>query len=444
MPSDKLLEVVDEINSDSDAIQIGKARRNAGFNPVQYPSRLLMLDVAMDGGIPRGKMLRIFGNESTGKTTTLYKFYSASQRTCRNCNEPLDVEDITQYEVFDKLEDKTLYLTEDYIEGNEAFEDKGIEFPNYSDDGEKQDDIEIIKQAITNELGKNVKRYDITPYRKIKINDCTLCDNPEPMNCVHLDAERDWDNDWADACGIDTEEILVTQVLSTEESIDEVTKLLKTGEVDFLGLDSWAALTPQKELSNESQDGDDNTMGDQAKLANKALRKWISTLASEGIDQRNRPTIAVLNQYRIDINTNFGDPRTTPGGKGQNFASSLDIEMLSSDEYSESGEMGKKDKKIYKKDLQFNIKKNKQDPEGRRGYYTIYTREHNGHKPGEVNDKNNVLDFARDLKILEKDGNDYIWEAEGLEKGTLTELKETIADDPELYQNIRQQVVELL
>ena len=444
MPSDELMEVVNEINSNSDSVQIGKARRNAGFSPVQYPSRLLMLDVAMDGGIPRGKMLRIFGNESTGKTTTLYKIYSASQRTCRNCNQPLDVDDITQYEIFDKLDENTLYLNDQYVEENEAFQEKELEFPLYDDESAKEDDTVKIKKIITNELGKNVNRYEITPYRKIIVNDCMLCDDPEPMNCVHLDAERDWDNEWANACGIDTEEILVTQVLSTEESIDEVTKLLRTGTVDFLGLDSWAALTPEKELANDSQDGDDQTMGDQAKLSNKALRKWISTLASEGIDQRNRPTIAVLNQYRIDINTKFGDPRTTPGGKGQNFASSLDIEMLSPDDYSEKGDMDKDDKKIYKKDLKFNIKKNKQDPEGRRGYYSIYTREHNDYKPGEVDDKSNVLNIARDLEILDKDGSKYVWEEEDLEKSTLTELKRTIAEDKKLYEKIRKKVVELL
>jgi len=68
-------------------------------------------------------------------------------------------------------------------------------------------------------------------------------------------------------------------------------------------------------------------MGVQARLINKFLRKLTSALNNKGVDIIVKPTIVLINQIRHKIG-GYGDPTTTPGGMGQDFAISVDIRTL--------------------------------------------------------------------------------------------------------------------
>src|SRR5215211_2594985 len=188
------------------------------------PTGALSLDLALGiGGVPRGRIIEIFGPESSGKTTLVYHFIAEAQKL------------------------------------------GGV--------------------------------------------------------CAFIDAEHAMDPLYAQAIGVDINELLVSQPDYGEQALEVADMLIRSSAVDLVAVDSVAALTPRAEL--EGQMGD-QTVGVQARMMSQAMRKLAGNL------NRTQTLCLFTNQIREKVGVMFGSPETQPGGRALKFYSSqrLDIRRI--------------------------------------------------------------------------------------------------------------------
>lgn len=138
-----------------------------------------------------------------------------------------------------------------------------------------------------------------------------------------IDAEHALDPIYAQNIGVDVENLFLSQPDFGEQALDIVDTLVDSGAVDFIIVDSVAALTPKSELEGEMGD---QQVGLQARLMSKALRKITAKL------NKSKTTLLFINQIRMKIGTmGYGSPETTTGGNALKFYASvrLDIRRIS-------------------------------------------------------------------------------------------------------------------
>ena len=135
---------------------------------------------------------------------------------------------------------------------------------------------------------------------------------------AYVDAEHKLEPSYAQALGVNIDNLLFNQPNSGEEALDTVDKLVESGAVTLIVIDSAAALVPEAELAG---DIGDQHMGLQARMFSQAMR--ILT----GKCSRSQTTILWLNQVRDKIGIVYGNPETTPGGRALKFYSSVRLSI---------------------------------------------------------------------------------------------------------------------
>ena len=135
---------------------------------------------------------------------------------------------------------------------------------------------------------------------------------------AYIDTEHALDPGYASKCGVDLNELLVSQPSGGEEALEICEYLVRSGAVDLVVVDSVAALVPKAEL--EGLMGDSH-MGLQARLMSQALRKVTSCIS------RSNCIVIFINQIRMKIGVMFGNPETTTGGNALKFYSSVRLDI---------------------------------------------------------------------------------------------------------------------
>ena len=135
---------------------------------------------------------------------------------------------------------------------------------------------------------------------------------------AYIDAENAMDPVYAKALGVDIDSLLLSQPASGEEGLEITQKLVTSGAVDMVVVDSVAALVPAAEI--EGQIGD-NHVGLQARLMSQALR----SLAGEV--HKTNTLVVFINQLREKIGVQFGSPDVTPGGRALKFYATIRLEV---------------------------------------------------------------------------------------------------------------------
>ena len=143
-----------------------------------------------------------------------------------------------------------------------------------------------------------------------------------------VDAEHAFDPAYAAKCGVNIEDLLVSQPDNGEQALEIAEMLVRSNAVDVIVVDSVAALVPKAEIEGEMGDAH---MGLQARLMSQALRKLTSAI------NRSRSVVIFINQVREKIGVVFGNPETTPGGRALRFYSSVRIDVRRID-YVKSGQ----------------------------------------------------------------------------------------------------------
>jgi recombination protein RecA len=133
-----------------------------------------------------------------------------------------------------------------------------------------------------------------------------------------IDAEHALDPTYAQAIGVDLEELYFSQPDNGEQALEIADTLVRSGALDVVVIDSVAALVPRAEIEGEMGD---SHVGLQARLMSQALRKLSGSLSRSGT------TAIFINQLREKIGVMFGSPETTPGGRALKFYSSVRLDI---------------------------------------------------------------------------------------------------------------------
>lgn len=138
------------------------------------------------------------------------------------------------------------------------------------------------------------------------------------LKCAYVDAEHALDPIYMNALGVDLDKLIFSQPDYGEQALEIVDRLVRSGEVGVVVIDSVASLIPKAELEGEMESAQ---MGLQARLMAKAMRKLVSA-ASE-----TKTLLLFINQLRNKIGIMFGNPETTPGGMALKYAASVRIDL---------------------------------------------------------------------------------------------------------------------
>lgn len=133
-----------------------------------------------------------------------------------------------------------------------------------------------------------------------------------------IDAEHALDPIYAKKIGVDIEHMVISQPDCGEQAIDIAEKLILSGAVDIVVIDSVAALIPKSELEGDMESA---SVGVQARLMSKAMRKLT------GAVNRSKCIVIFINQIREKVGVMYGNPETTTGGRALKFFSSVRIEV---------------------------------------------------------------------------------------------------------------------
>ena len=209
--------------------------------------------------------------------------------------------------------------------------------------------------------------------------------NPEHTT-VWVAAEQ-WVPEYAAMCGVDTSRVIVIETSVMEEAYQAVIEFAESQSVDAIVIDSLPALSPAPEME---KDMNEMTVGKGALLTNKFFRV-VGTAMKRSLVDDERPILGlIINQYRMKIGVMHGDPRTTPGGEGKNYAFFTRCEIRR-DEWIEVGS-GNNKVRIGQR-IKVRTLKNKTAPPQRVAYFDFYFANGGVCESGEY-------DFAKEIASL--------------------------------------------
>jgi recombination protein RecA len=246
-------------------------------------------------------------------------------------------------------------------------------------------------------------------------------------------AAEQWVPEYAKICGVDSERVIVVETNIMEEAYDAVLAFAESKSVDAIVIDSLPALVPGPE---DEKNMDEMTVGRGALITNKFFRKAGAAMKRSLIESE-RPILGIIiNQYRMKIGVMHGDPRTTPGGEGKNYAFFTRAEIRRS-EYLEVGN-GDNKKKVGQQ-IKIRILKNKTAPPGRVAYVDYYFADHSVFEAGDYDTAKEVASMAIVKSIVERKGG-WVYYKDNKWNG-LAAFANSVREDLDLFEELRELVL---
>jgi len=234
--------------------------------------------------------------------------------------------------------------------------------------------------------------------------------------CAIIDAEHAFDASYARKLGVDVDNLIISQPDYGEQGLEIADRLISSGAIDVVVIDSVAALVPKGELEGEMGD---SKMGAQARLMSQALRKLTATISRTGC------CCIFINQLREKIGVMFGNPETTTGGNALKFYASvrLDIRRISQ---IKDGDVASGNRTKVK------VVKNKVAPPFRQVEFDIIFGEGIS-KIGEI------IDMGVELNIIQKSGSWFAYGDSKIGQGR-DAVKTFLNDNPEVADEIEAKI----
>ncbi|MET1255166.1 recombinase RecA [Aliikangiella maris] len=235
-----------------------------------------------------------------------------------------------------------------------------------------------------------------------------------------VDAEHALDPIYAEALGVNLNELLVSQPDTGEQALEICDMLVRSGGVDLVIIDSVAALTPKAEIEG---DMGDSHMGLQARLMSQALRKLTANI------KKTNCTVIFINQIRMKIGVMFGSPETTTGGNALKFYASvrLDIRRIGA---------VKQGEEIIGNETRVKVVKNKVAPPFKQTEFQILYGQGTS-RLGEI------IDIGVQQNIIDKAGAWYSYNGDRIGQGK-AKVTDYLIENPEIAEEIERIIREQL
>ena len=233
-----------------------------------------------------------------------------------------------------------------------------------------------------------------------------------------IDAEHALDPEYAKALGVDIDELLISQPDTGEQALEVTDKLVESGGLDVIVVDSVAALVPRAEL--EGNMGDSH-VGLQARLMSQALRKITGSI------QRKNTLVIFINQIRMKIGVMVGNPETTSGGNALKFYSSVRMDIRRIGAIKQGDE-------IIGNETRVKVVKNKMAPPFKVAEFQIL------YGKG-INRKAEIIEYAVQKGIVEKAGSWYSYKGDKIGQG-MSKVTEFLDENPNILTDIEKVISE--
>jgi recombination protein RecA len=233
---------------------------------------------------------------------------------------------------------------------------------------------------------------------------------------AYIDVEHALDPSYAASCGVNLDDLLISQPDTGEEALEITEALVRSGAVDVIVVDSVAALVPRAEIEGDMGDAH---VGLQARLMSQALRKLAAAIGRSGV------AVIFINQLREKVGIIFGNPEVTPGGRALKFYSSVRIDLRRIETIKQSNvAMGNR--------VRARVVKNKVAPPFRTAEFDIMF-------DSGISREGNIVDLGVSLDVIKKAGAFFSYGDVRLGQGRES-TKHYLKQNPELAQEIEDQV----
>ncbi len=230
--------------------------------------------------------------------------------------------------------------------------------------------------------------------------------------CAYVDMEHALDPVYAARCGVQVDNLLISQPDMGEQALEIVETLVRSGAIDVVVIDSVAALVPRAEIEGDMGDA---SMGMQARLMSQALRKL------SGAINQTKTCVIFTNQLRQKIGVMFGSPETTPGGMALKFYASVRLDTRRIQSIKVGAE-------IIGNRVRVRVVKNKVAPPFRTAEFDIMYNEG-------ISKVGDIIDLATQLEIIQKRGAFFSYGDIRLGQGR-ENAKEFLRQNPDLSNEI--------
>jgi recombination protein RecA len=233
---------------------------------------------------------------------------------------------------------------------------------------------------------------------------------------AYIDAEHAFDPEYASRCGLNLDNLLISQPDNGEQALEIAETLVRSNAIDVIVVDSVAALVPRAEIEGEMGD---SHVGLMARLMSQALRKLVGAVS------KSHCCLIFTNQIRMKIGVMYGNPETTTGGQALKFYASVRMEIRRVESIKSGTDISGNRVKV-------KVAKNKVAPPFRTAEFDIMFNEG-------ISRIGSLVDMGAELGVLKKSGAFYSYGDQRLGQGR-ENVKEFLRNNPEVADEIEAQI----